>query len=199
MVPRILFPLLLILPNLSFAWICYPPAHLLPTRDDCEALINGLYYLSRTPPDAGVKNWGRHLPSTEFTEQLPRLYYVVNKPPSTCGILVDTHESDASVVATFRLVDVADAVQVVYTQCLNQRHQVGLEFPTEEARVFAKVIRLDGLPSRLLKLGPWRADGHGNAVGEDGGVRREVLPNGMGVLYIADAEPGWRRNISRIS
>ncbi|KAI4168720.1 MAG: hypothetical protein LQ343_006156 [Gyalolechia ehrenbergii] len=194
--PGFLF-LILILPTLSLAWICYPPTHLLPESVDCVALILGLEQLSRLPADEGAKRWSRHLPSTERTEQLPKWYYIVEEQrPATCAIVVDADEREPSIVATFRLEDVVDAAKIVYSRCLIQKGQVGLEFPSEEGHVFAKVERLDRLPPGLLQLGTGGADGKGDGDGKNGGVRKEVLPNGMGVLYIADTEPGWRRNIS---
>lgn len=187
--------LVILLPAFSLAWVCYPPPHLLPDHLDCVALILGLAHISRLPADRDIKRWSPHLPTTEHTEQLPKWYYLVDEqqPPATCAIVVDADERDPSVVAMFRLRDVVDAAQVVYTQCLHNRQQVGLEFPSEEdGRVFAKIVRLDGLPPRLLRLGK-------EDMVKAGEVRKEVLPRGRGTIYIADA--GFRRlsNVSAIS
>ncbi|KAL8941857.1 MAG: hypothetical protein Q9216_002001 [Gyalolechia sp. 2 TL-2023] len=197
MVATRILPFLILLPTLSLAWVCYPPPHLIPDRVDCVALILGLEHLATQPADEAVKRWGRHLPTTPRTEQLPRWYYLVDErlPPASCAVLVDAMESEPDVVADFRLEDVARAAKTIYSQCLVSRGQVGLEFPTEEYRVVARLQRLDGFPSRLLRIGTGDGTGEEDQDESKGEIRREMLPNGMGVLYISNAEPG-RFNLS---
>ncbi|KAL9593443.1 MAG: hypothetical protein Q9219_007554 [cf. Caloplaca sp. 3 TL-2023] len=135
-----------LLPQLSLSWTCFSPPHLLPTRRDCAALLIGLEYLSTRPPDAGIKRWSRHLPTTPNTENLPRLYYIVDEEeaPATCAVIVDVAEGrDTSVVDVFGLVDVVRVAKVVYRECLHRRNEVGLEFPGEHG-VAAKLVRVDG-------------------------------------------------------
>ncbi|KAL9017994.1 MAG: hypothetical protein Q9185_004663 [Variospora sp. 1 TL-2023] len=193
------FLLLLLLPTLSPAWTCYPPQHLLPLRQDCVALILGLHHLSTLPADEADKRWSRHLPTTSRTEQLPKWYYIVDeqRPPNTCTILVDAAtDRDDAAVGNFGLRDVVSAGKAVYEACLVNKGQVGLEFPSEDAYIVAKMLRLDRSPPGIMEgpmdgkaLGGWRNRGRGR--------EREVrLPDGRGVLHIADVVPGRRRNVS---
>lgn len=181
-------PLLLLLsPLSSFAWICFPPPHLLPTSSDCLTLIAGMDYLSNLPRNRVKKRWGRHFPSTPMTERLPKWYYIEeHRQPSTCAIVVDVQDAYSSTVESFRLEDVTRAGMEVYAQCLLQKGQIGLDFPSEEGHAFAKMERMDVPP--ILRLGA--------ALGEGRGVRRVVLPGGQGVLIVSDAPSGGRRNVS---
>ncbi|KAL9007905.1 MAG: hypothetical protein Q9173_006913, partial [Seirophora scorigena] len=134
---------LFILPALSWAWICFPPPHLLPTRADCAALLFGLHHMSTLPADEGAKRWSRQLATGPRTEQLPKWFYIVEErhpaaPPTTCAILVDAPPHHHAAVGTFGLHDVVDAGMAVYKECLGKREQLGLEFPGEEV-IFAKV------------------------------------------------------------
>ncbi|KAI4273320.1 MAG: hypothetical protein L6R38_006364, partial [Xanthoria sp. 2 TBL-2021] len=124
MIANLTIFLIFFLPALSSAWICFPPAHLLPDRVDCVALILGLDHLSKVPPDAGAKRWGRHLSTTPHTEKLPRWYYLVDEahPPATCAIVVDSG-GDPREVDTFHLADVVDAAKAVYRNCLIEKGQ----------------------------------------------------------------------------
>ncbi len=139
-------------PCLTFttAYICYPTPHLLPSRVDCVALILGLSHLARQPRDEGAKRWGRPLSTGPRTEKLPRWYYLVHEaqPPATCALVVDAG-GDASEVDLFSLADVVDAGKEVYSNCLIEKGQVGLEFPGE-GHIFVRLLRLDGHPRGLL-------------------------------------------------
>lgn len=87
-------------------------------------------------------------------------------------------------MATFRLENVADAARTVFSQCVDRRKQVGLEFPSEDVgTVVLKMMRLDGIPTRLIK------GAGGGMEGGEGRVRRVVLPEGRGTLYVADKLP----------
>ncbi|KAI4174878.1 MAG: hypothetical protein LQ346_008163 [Caloplaca aetnensis] len=188
----ILLSLLVLSPLSSLAWICFPPPHLLPPTRDCLTLIAGIDYLSNLPRERIPKRWARHFTSTAMTERLPKWYWIDNKQePNACGIVVDVDDRDTAAVDTFRLEDVARAATEVYAQCLMQRGQIGLDFPSEGGHAFAKVMRLVGPPPGL-RLGAEMVD-EGN---REENVRRLVLPNGKGVLFVSDTEPGGRRNIS---
>ncbi len=188
----VLILLLVLSPRSSLAWICFPPPHLLPPMRDCLTLIAGIDYLSNMPREQIRKRWGRHFTSTAMTERLPKWYWIDNRgEPNACGIVVDVDDRYIAAVDTFRLEDVARAATEVYAQCLLQRGQIGLDFPSEGGHAFAKVMRLVG-PPPVLRLGAEMAD-EGN---KEESVRRLVLPNGKGVLFVADTEPGGRRNVS---
>ena len=103
--------------------------------------------------------------------------------------MVDTAGADFFAVGTFRLGDVVEAGRAVYTECLARRGQLGLEFPTEEAHVYAKIVRVD---EPMRGSGLTRFEGGG----DDGEVEWErwVLPGQMGVLYASPDDPGNRTN-----
>lgn len=189
----VLTSLLILLPTISLAWICFPPPHLLPTSEDCLALIFGLDYLSRV--DTEAKRWGRHLPSTTQTEQLPKWFDVVDGQGrhSTCAIVVDVAPLDSAAVGHFRIKDVADAAKSVFVQCLIKRGQVGLGFPSEDTHMFAKVVRYDRVSSPVVP--PPRA----GRIDREGNVRMQALPHGKGFLYIGSGEPRERHNVSETS
>ncbi|KAL8901924.1 MAG: hypothetical protein Q9207_004965 [Kuettlingeria erythrocarpa] len=188
--PILLF-LLLLSPLSSLAWICFPPPHLLPPTRDCLTRIAGIDYLSNMPREQIRKRWGRHFASTAMTERLPKWYWIDNRgEPNACAIVVDVDDRYATVVDIFRLEDVARAATEVYAQCLLQRGQIGLDFPSEEGRAFAKVMRLVG-PPPVLRLGAEMVDEE-----KKKNVRRLILPNGRGVLFVSDTEPGGRHNVS---
>lgn len=173
-------------PTLSFAWICFPPPGIRPISRDCRTLILGLKELSLLPHENHLQRWGRHLPTTALrTVHLPKWYWLDEgpQPPTTCAVVVDVDGIDFFAVDTFRLKDVAAAAQTVYAQCLSQRDQLGLEFPSEEAHVYAKVVRFGGAPGPGLMRGDRK-----------GGVRRVVLPGARVVLVISDEGPGGERN-----
>ena len=181
---------------LASSWICYPPVQLLPTGQDCLTLINGLDFLSRNPAENLPKQWSRHLSTTPLTEQLPKWFYIVDeaRPPTTCAIVVDVEGAGSfSAVSTFRLGDVVDAAAAVCRECLARRKQLGLEFPTEEGHVFAKLVRLDETPHpQLLKPGLTLQHGQNETVNWE----KWVLPNGEGVLYSSSEDPGGVSNHS---
>ena len=69
------------------------------------------------------------------------------------------------------------AADIAFYECLVGKEQIGLEFPTEEGHVYAKVMRMEGIPDLgLLSRGRLKE-----------GVRRVVLPDGK-VLVVADGE-----------
>ena len=188
--PLLFSLLLLLLPSLPFttAHICFPPTHALPTRVDCVALILGLSHLARQPRDEGAKRWGRTLSTGPRTEKLPRWYYLVDEtqPPATCALVVDAG-GEASEVDSFSLADVVDSAKEVYSNCLIEKGQVGLEFPGE-GHIFVRLLRLDGHPRGLLGVDHI-------AIGEREG-KRMVVPGGRGVLYVSESEPGRLQNVS---
>ncbi|KAL8664820.1 MAG: hypothetical protein Q9202_002682 [Teloschistes flavicans] len=180
--------LVLLIPTPSLTYICLPTSPT-PTRPDCLTLLFGLHHLSRHPPDAGAKRWGRHLPTGQGTEKLPRQYFIVNdvEVAQTCGIVVDVDDQHASVEDTFSLGDVVHAAKVVYEQCLNGPGEVGLEFVGAKG-VEVRLIRVD-VPHRLLRMG--------SGEGEEDGERRFRLPGVRGTLSIKNLETSGQGNLSQ--
>ena len=191
---RQILPIVSTLSTLSRAWVCYPPPHLLPTDMDCLNLIMALDRLRYKPEENRMKVWSRHLSSTSHTEMLPRWYHIVDpsKPPSTCAILVDAAANDD--VATFRLTDVVSASMVVHTYCLTQRRQVGLEFPSENGHVFAKIVRMTAGVPQLLRPGMDVAE-NGTRMKD---WSRWKLPHGDGFLYMSGENPRGSSNASAV-
>ena len=168
---------LLSLSSLSSAWVCFPAPDILPVASDCVAVINGIDWFSRLPGENVQKRWGRHLPVTPDTETLPRWYWIEGRqPPTTCAVVLDVDGMDFWEIDTFRLSAVARATTTVYSKCLVNKGQIGLDFPSEEGHVYAKLERLSGRPPLL---GLPKGSGNGTAQGV-------VLPDNS-VLYIADA------------
>ncbi|KAL8768975.1 MAG: hypothetical protein Q9209_004892 [Squamulea sp. 1 TL-2023] len=161
--------------SISSAYICFPPPGPLPFYRDCRVLIDGIDLLSHQPSENIAKHWGRHLPTAAYSEQLPRWYYIhQTQQSSTCLVVVDVGGTDLTTVGVFPLRNVVVAASIAFFQCLVGKQQIGLEFATDEAPVYVKVMKLEGRPpSGLLRV----ADGEG--------VRRVVLPD-QKVLHITD-------------
>lgn len=177
-----------LLTSLSSAWVCYPPPQLLPVSSDCVALLEALTTLSHDPLENRVKRWSRHLASAALTEKLPKYFYLVDsqQPRSTtCAITVDAAGADFFAVGTFRLADVVEAGRAVYAECLARRGQLGLEFPSEEGHVYAKIVRVDGAMRGSGLLANFE-DGDDEGIGWE----RWVVPGQMGVLYASRNDPG---------
>lgn len=96
--------------------------------------------LSQQPGENGMKVWGRELPTTLDTEQIPKVFWLVGPGPSTCAIHVDVDAFSPFAVDSFRLSDVASAAGGVIAQCLIPRRKVGLAYPVgASGHVYAKV------------------------------------------------------------
>ncbi|KAL8859872.1 MAG: hypothetical protein Q9178_003705 [Gyalolechia marmorata] len=165
---------LLSLFTLSSSYVCFPPFGPLPTYHDCITLMNALDILSHQPDADIAKHWGRHVPTTAHSENLPRWYYVEEElqPPTTCAVVVDVDGMELSYVETFSLRDVVEAAHIAFFECLVERAQIGLDFPAEWGHVYAKMMRMDGRP--LARLGR----------GAGGGSRRRVVLPDKKVLNI---------------
>lgn len=91
-------------------------------------------------------------------------------------MLVDVEGAAFFSVDTFPLRNVAVAADIAFYECMVGKQQIGLDFPSEEGHVYAKVMRLEGRPHLSSLRG-----GFGD------GVRRVVLPD-RSVLVVADGE-----------
>ena len=98
------------------------------------------------------KDWGRDLPSTAFTEKLPKLFWLAGRPiPSTCGIDIDVAPDIPLAVESFDLMAVALAAEKILRICLYGRSQVGNEplGPTKHVLATMRRINPPGLLDRM--------------------------------------------------
>ncbi len=122
---------------------CIAPPGALPTLPDCRDLTNAIAYVSHLPGENDLKTWGRLLPETPDTVNLPRVYWVSGQGPTTCAVQVDVSADDYLAVDEFRLRSVGVAAEEVVAQCLLRLRQIGISYPRPSQRVYAKVIRTD--------------------------------------------------------
>lgn len=164
--------LLLFLSTLPFTTPldCYPPParSQLPILDHCQELVYALVYTSRLPHKNDAKTWGRGLRSTDFTEYLPKVYWLPGRGPQSCGVNVDVDPLHPDAREIFRISDVARAATRVVNICLIGRRQVGRDALGSGGRVWAKLVRTD-------------APGLVRAMGRDGRVGSIEVP-GVGEL-----------------
>lgn len=131
---------------------CIPPPGALPTLPDCRDLTNAIASVSRLPGENIVKAWGRHLPETSDTVNLPRVYWVSGRGPTTCAVHVDVSADDYFAVDEFRLRSVGVAAERVVAQCLLRLNQIGFSYPSPSRHVYAKIVRTDNpVLSELLR------------------------------------------------
>ena len=122
---------------------CISPPGALPTLPDCRDLTNAIAYVSRLPGENVRKSWGRRLPETPDTVNLPRVYWLSGRGPSTCAVHVDVSADDYLAVDEFRLRSVGVAAERVVAQCLLRLSQIGFSYPSPSHHVYAKIVRTD--------------------------------------------------------
>ena len=87
-----------------------------------------------------MKVWGRELPTTTETQQVPKVFWIAGRGPTTCAIHVDVDAFSPFAVDSFRLSDVASAAEEVIAQCLVPQRKTGLAYPVvADGHVYAKV------------------------------------------------------------
>ena len=87
-----------------------------------------------------MKAWGRNLPTTDTTQNLPKVFWIAGPGPTTCAIHVDVDSYNVWAVDNFRLSDVAFAADNVIAQCLIPKGKIGLAYPAgPDGHVHAKV------------------------------------------------------------
>lgn len=152
MIPFLLFQILLILATLcarSLGIECFHARSALPIISHCEDLINALAWLSRLPGENDVRAWGRRLPTTAETQNIPKVYFIDDPAISTtCAVEVDVDRTDSFAVDSFRLSDVAAASARVVDECLVRQRLIGLDYPSEAGHVYVKIKRTDA-PAEL--------------------------------------------------
>ncbi|KAL8834916.1 MAG: hypothetical protein Q9176_007210 [Flavoplaca citrina] len=149
-----ILPLLLLLSILPFTTPldCYaPPAGTsLPLLPHCQELVYALLYTSRLPHKNDAKTWGRNLRSTDFTEYLPKVYWLPGRGPRSCAINLDVDPLHPDAKEIFRISDIARAATRIVNICLIGRREVGRDALGAGGRVWARLVRTD---APLLSIG----------------------------------------------
>ena len=123
--------------------ICTSPRGLLPYVRDCGEIAEAVTWLSRLPGENKMKAWGRGLPTTDESENVPKVYWLSGRGPTTCAIHVDVDAYNPLGIDNFRLSDVASAAEQVIAQCLVAKSKLGLAYPAgADGVVHAKVRKL---------------------------------------------------------
>lgn len=141
----IILPFIFFNISLSQSLQCFdPPNDPLPAPAHCQHLSTVLAYAARIPSKNIRKDWGRGLPSTAFTETLPKLFWLAGRPiPSTCGINIDVAPGTPLAVEKFDLMAVAVAAEKILRICLYGRSQVGSEPLGPTKHVLATMRRIN--------------------------------------------------------
>ena len=120
--------------------ICITSRGLLPTIRDCRDIAEAVSWLSQQPHENELKAWGRGLPETSDTQQIPKVFWLSGRGPTTCAIHVDVDAFNPFAVESFRLSDVASAAEEVIAQCLIPKRKTGLVYPVGvDGHVYAQV------------------------------------------------------------
>ncbi|KAL8989115.1 MAG: hypothetical protein Q9169_008428 [Polycauliona sp. 2 TL-2023] len=169
--PSLLILILLSILPFTSPLDCYaPPARTqLPIVDHCQELVYALLYASRLPHKNDPKTWGRGLRSTDFTEYLPKVYWLPGRGPRSCAVNLDVDPLHPEAREMFRLSDIATATIRMVNICLIGRREVGRDVLGSGGRVWAKLVRTDG---PILVRG----------VGRDDESKGSVLVPGVGEL-----------------
>lgn len=150
---------------------CFHARSALPNISHCQELTNAIAWLSRMPGENNVRAWGRRLPTTAETQELPKVYFIDGPAISTtCTVKVDVDRTDSFAVDSFRLSDVAAASARVVDECLVGQRLIGLDYPSEAGHVYVKIIRTDA-PAELEL--PRKLE-----------IQNLSLPNSASVLHI---------------
>ncbi len=153
-----------------------PPPSLLPSRRDCRAIIAGIEWVSTRPSENYPRSWGRHLPATSTTENLPKVFTIEGRrPPNLCAVEVDVDAEDIYEVNVFSLTDLTAAARRVYQNCLMGRGKIGLDYPMAGGKVWGKLLRIEYIPPVLGERMGW---GPGRLLGNLGDEGRLVLVEG---------------------
>ena len=138
--PLVLLLICFIIFTNTQAAICITTRGLRPTINDCRDIAEAVSSLSQLPNENKLKAWGRGLPTTLDTQQLPTVFWLSGRGPTTCAIHVDVDAFSPFAVDNFRLSDVATAATEVIDQCLIRKRKVGLAYPVVvDGHVYAKV------------------------------------------------------------
>ena len=130
-----------------------PPWGPLPVPAHCQVLVNALAYASTLPDGNRPKDWGRGLPNTATTANLPKVFWLSRRGPSNCVLDLDVIPSDLSARENFTLADVATVAERILNVCLYGRSQIGTELLGDDKLVIARLDRFDIPPIRRWNQG----------------------------------------------
>lgn len=74
---------------------------------------------------------------------LPKVFWLSRRGPSTCALDLDVIPSDLSAAENFTLTNVATVTERLLSVCLYGRSQIGTELLGDTKRVMAKLVRAD--------------------------------------------------------
>lgn len=171
----ILLPLMFVPHVVSKGIRCTDAKGPLPTIKHCNELTEAIDMLSRLPGENNMRAWGRRLPTTDLTQNLPKVFWIAGRGPTTCAVHVDVDEDDYFAVDDFRVRSVGMAAGRVVAQCLVARGKIGLAYPGQ-GHVYVRIVRTD-TPFELNVVDPSR-------------VQSLALPNSTDTLQIATAPSG---------
>ena len=170
-------PLLVVLATLypsSLGTECFHARRALPIISHCQDLVDGIFYLSHMPGEDNLREWGWRLPTSVNTEHLPKIYWIVDRGPTTCAVHVDVSPVNHFSVDSFRQSDVGMAAARVVDNCLMRQRLLGLDYPHGSHHVYAMVVRTDA-PFGLKLPGTYS-------------VQNVSLPDSTRVLQIASGD-----------
>ena len=155
---------------------CFHARSALPITSHCYDLIKAIEDLSRLPGENDLKAWGRGLPTGEYSQNLPKSYWIGGRGPSTCAVHVDVNPLNEYAVDSFRQSSVALSAERVVNQCLDRQGLIGLSYPLGAEHVYTMVVRTDS---------PWVLN-----TSNTHGVRNISLPGAANVLQVAGGSVG---------
>lgn len=170
---KFLLFLLLLVVNLpsSLEVECFHARSALPILSHCQDITDAIAYLSRMPGENDLRAWGRRLPTSQYTEKLPKVYWLSGRGPTTCAVQVDVNPTNYFAVDSFRQSNVSVCAARVVDQCLARQRRIGLDYPTQKEYVYVKIVRSDS-PLQLNVLGTYE-------------VGNVSLPGTTSVLHVA--------------
>ena len=167
----------------SLSLRCYPPRRgMLPIPAHCRDLAGALTYAASLPRGNDLKRWGRSLPSAGDTENVPKLYWLAGRGPTTCAVELDAVPSKPDAVEEFGLKAVAQAAARIVNICVYGQSRVGNETLGPTEGIVAELRRTDSPRFRL-----WHK----------GGFERLTLANGAELMAgsIIETKPPTDRTV----
>ena len=114
--------------------------------------------------------------STEDTQNIPKVYWIGGRGPTTCAIHVDVNPEELLAVETFRVRSVGLAAERIVSRCLVRERKTGLDYPGTAEHVYARIVRTDA---------PFDID-----LVENSDVQSVPLLNGTGILRSVTVSAG---------
>lgn len=126
---------------------------MLPIPAHCRDLAGALTYAASLPRGNDLKKWGRSLPSAGATENLPKIYWLAGRGPTTCAVELDAVPTNPDAVEEFGLKVVAEAAAMIVNICVYGQSRVGNETLGPTKGVVAELRRTDTPRFRIWHKG----------------------------------------------